>query len=177
MPEIILDADAFQNAIDKISREIFNDNQNIKNLAIVGIQNKGVFLAKRVLRKIIKLAPGNEISFGTLDITMHRDDLNNFHSNIHDIKDTVIPFDMSCKNIILIDDVLYTGRTVRAALDVLMDFGRPKSIQLAVLIDRGFRELPIEAKYIGVKYQSKGFIKVECKEVDGMDKVTVVDLE
>ncbi|MDR3330697.1 MAG: bifunctional pyr operon transcriptional regulator/uracil phosphoribosyltransferase PyrR [Endomicrobium sp.] len=175
MDNIILDTKTFQNAVDEISEKIFNDAQNVSDLAIVGIQNKGVFLAKRILFVISKLADidWSKIPFGTLDITLHRDDLDNFDSGMPVIKDTIIPFDMNHKNIVLIDDVLYTGRTVRAALDLLMDFGRPKSIQLAVLIDRGFRELPIEAKYIGVKYKSKEFIKVDCKETDGIDKVTV----
>jgi pyrimidine operon attenuation protein/uracil phosphoribosyltransferase len=128
-------------------------------------------MAKRILAEIAKLTnvDQSKIPFGTLDITLHRDDLDNFKMPI--IKDTVLPFDISSKNIILVDDVLYTGRTIRAALDVLMDFDRPKSIQLAVLVDRGSRELPIEAKYVGIKYNAKKFIKVECKETDGIDKV------
>lgn len=175
MSKIILDTKAFQDAVDAISKEIFDDNRSISELAIVGIQNKGVFLAKRILTVVAKLAGIDkvQIPFGTLDITLHRDDLDNFGSNMPVIKDTIVPFDMSRKNIILTDDVLYTGRTVRSALDVLMGFGRPKSIQLAILVDRGFRELPIEAKYVGVKYQSEEFIKVECEETDGIDRVTV----
>jgi pyrimidine operon attenuation protein/uracil phosphoribosyltransferase len=173
--KVILDSKAFQNTIDKISKDIFNENKNVNKLAVVGVQKKGVFLAKKILASVVKLANINEtqIPFGTLDITLYRDDLDNFDQNMPVIKDTVVPFDMNCKNIILIDDVLYTGRTVRAALNVLMNFGRPESIQLAVLVDRGFRELPIEAKYVGVKYKSKEFIKVECEEMDGIDKVTV----
>ncbi|MDR3195895.1 MAG: bifunctional pyr operon transcriptional regulator/uracil phosphoribosyltransferase PyrR [Endomicrobium sp.] len=175
MAEIILDARAFQDAIRAISTKIFGDNRNISDFAVVGIQSKGVFLAKRIISEIAKLAnvKESEILFGTLDITLHRDDLDDFESDMPIIKDTVMPFDLNRKSIILIDDVLYTGRTVRAALDVLTDFGRPKSIQLAVLVDRGFRELPIEAKYVGVKYESKKFIKVDCKEADGEDKVLV----
>ncbi|MDR1417663.1 MAG: bifunctional pyr operon transcriptional regulator/uracil phosphoribosyltransferase PyrR [Endomicrobium sp.] len=175
MAEIILNDKQFQDKVNKISREIFENNQSIIELAIVGIQNKGVFLAKRIAVEIAKLAniKESQIPFGTLDITLHRDDLYSFGSRMHTIKDTEIPFDMSRKNIILIDDVLYTGRTVRASLDVLMDFGRPKSISLAVLVDRGFRELPIQPNYVGVKYESKKFIKVSCKETDGADEVTV----
>jgi pyrimidine operon attenuation protein/uracil phosphoribosyltransferase len=175
MSKIILDTNTFKIAIDRISKNIFDENKNIQGLAIVGIQNKGVFLARRILSEIARLADidKSQIPFGTLDITLYRDDLDNFGPDMPVIKDTVIPFDMSCKNIILIDDVLYTGRTVRAALDVLMDFGRPKSIQLVVLVDREFRELPIEAKYIGIKYKSKESIKVDCEEIDGIDKVTV----
>jgi pyrimidine operon attenuation protein/uracil phosphoribosyltransferase len=179
MSKIIFDTGAFKIAVDRISRNIFDENQNIQELAIVGIQNKGVFLAKRILSDIASLANVDKslIPFGTLDITLYRDDLDDFGPAMPIIKDTVIPFDMNHKNIILIDDVLYTGRTVRAALDVLMDFGRPKSIQLAILVDRGFRELPIEAKYTGVKYESKEFIKVDCEEADGIDKVTVTSVK
>jgi pyrimidine operon attenuation protein/uracil phosphoribosyltransferase len=175
MAEIILNSKAFQDAVKSISKKIFNDNHNISDFAVIGIQSKGVFLAKRIISEIVNLADVKEskILFGTLDITLHRDDLDDFESNMPIIKDTDIPFDLSRKNIILIDDVLYTGRTVRAALDVLTDFGRPKSIQLAVLVDRGFRELPIEAKYVGVKYESRKFIKVDCKEADGEDKVFI----
>jgi pyrimidine operon attenuation protein/uracil phosphoribosyltransferase len=175
MVEIILDSNAFQDALRTISTEIFADNHDISDFAIVGIQSKGVFLAKRIISEIAKLSSikESEILFGTLDITLHRDDLDDFESDMPIIKDTVIPFDLNRKNIILVDDVLFTGRTVRAALDVLTDFGRPKSIQLAVLVDRGFRELPIEAKYVGVKYETKKFIKVDCKEVNGEDKVLV----
>ena len=176
MPDIILDTKAFQSAVSKISKEISNDNKNIRETAVVGIQNKGVFLAKRILAWIAKLAEVDisQIPFGTLDVTLYRDDLDNFDSKMPVIKDTVIPFDMSRKNIILVDDVLCTGRTVRAALDVLMNFGRPKSIQLAVLVDRGFRELPIEARYIGIKYQSRALIRIKCKETDGVDRVTFI---
>ena len=118
-------------------------------MAVVGIQNRGVPVAKRILAELAEIAKVSQesIPFGTLDITLYRDDLDDFGADMPVIKDTVIPFDISRKNIILVDDVLYTGRTVRAALDVLTDFGRPKCIQLAVLIDRGHRELPIEAGY------------------------------
>jgi pyrimidine operon attenuation protein/uracil phosphoribosyltransferase len=173
MISIILSTEAFQIAVSRISKDIFMDNQDIQKIAVVGIQDRGVFLARRIINEVAKLAKVNysKIPFGTLDITLHRDDLDDFSPGMPVIKDTLIPFDMSCKNIILVDDVLYTGRTVRAALDVLMDFGRPKSIKLAVLVDRGFRELPIEAKYVGVRYQSIRPIKVKCREMGGVDKV------
>jgi pyrimidine operon attenuation protein/uracil phosphoribosyltransferase len=176
MSDIVLDSKFFQSAVNKISREISDNNKNIREVAIIGIQNKGVFLAKRILAEIAKLTgiSKSRIPFGTLDITLYRDDLDNLGSKIPVIKDTIIPFDTGRKNIILIDDVLYTGRTVRAALDVLMDFGRPKSIQLAVLIDRGFRELPIEAKYLGIRYHSEELIKIECKETDCVDRVIFI---
>ncbi|MDR0820230.1 MAG: bifunctional pyr operon transcriptional regulator/uracil phosphoribosyltransferase PyrR [Endomicrobium sp.] len=176
MSDIVLDSKSFKSAVNKISKEISDNNKNIHEVAIIGIQSKGVFLAKRILAEIAKLAGigMSRIPFGTLDITLYRDDLDDLSSKIPVIKDTVIPFDTNRKNIILIDDVIYTGRTVRAALDVLMDFGRPKSVQLAVLIDRGFRELPIEAKYVGIRYQSEELVKVECKETDGVDRVTFI---
>ncbi|GHT76718.1 hypothetical protein AGMMS50222_09690 [Endomicrobiia bacterium] len=124
MAEIILDAKAFHIVVDKISRDIFDENQNIQDIAIVGIEKKGVFLAKRILSEIAKLAVVDvpQIPFGTLDITLYRDDLDDFGLRIPIIKDTVIPFDMNCKNIILVDDVLYTGRTVR---DLLRRHFRP----------------------------------------------------
>ena len=176
MEEIILDSQSFKKAVEKISKEIFEKNKNLSELAVVGVQNKGVFIAKRILSEIAGIAKISEeqIPFGTLDITLYRDDLDEFGADMPVIKDTVIPFDISQKNIILVDDVLYTGRTVRAALDVLMDFGRPKSIQLPVLVDRGGRELPIEANYCGMKYPAKENIKVECSEIDGEDRVIIL---
>ncbi len=176
MPEIILNSEGFKSAIEKIAKEIYEDNKGAAELAVVGIHTKGVSIAKRILSEVARLGSVNasEIAFGTLDITLYRDDLDDLGSDIPLIKETIIPFDISKKNIILVDDVLYTGRTVRAALDVLMDFGRPKSIKLAALVDRGFRELPIEANYVGIKYQSKESIKVECLENDGKDEIIVI---
>jgi pyrimidine operon attenuation protein/uracil phosphoribosyltransferase len=176
MVQTILDANAVEKAIKNMAEEIFKDNENIAELAFIGIHAKGVFIAKRLLEKIAEFAKINpdRIPFGTLDITLYRDDLDDFGSDMPVIKDTIIPFDISQKNIILVDDVLYTGRTVRAALDILTDFGRPKRIRLAVLVDRGFRELPIEADYAGVKYESKDNIKVECAETEKEDRVIVL---
>ncbi|MDR1941553.1 MAG: bifunctional pyr operon transcriptional regulator/uracil phosphoribosyltransferase PyrR [Endomicrobium sp.] len=176
MSEIILDSNGFQKAVETLSKDIFEKNKNIADIAVVGIQHKGVCVAKRLLAGLAKLAAIDErdIPFGTLDITLYRDDLDNFGADMPVIKDTLIPFDISKKKIILVDDVLYTGRTVRAALDVLMHFGRPKCIQLAVLIDRGHRELPIEAGYTGFKSVIDGKVKVECKEMDGQDRVIIL---
>ena len=176
MQEILLDAAGFDGAIKKVAKEIFAKNKNISDLAVVGIQNRGVPVAKRILSELAAIAkvPQDAIPFGTLDITLYRDDLDDFDADMPVIKDTEIPFDISRKNIILVDDVLYTGRTVRAALDVLMDFGRPKCIQLAVLIDRGYRELPIEAGYTGIRKAISGKVKVECKEIDGIDRVVII---
>ncbi|MDR2191605.1 MAG: bifunctional pyr operon transcriptional regulator/uracil phosphoribosyltransferase PyrR [Endomicrobium sp.] len=176
MSEILLDAAAFDAAIKKVAKDIFNQNKNIADLAVVGVQNKGVLIAKRFLSELCKIAKVSQetVPFGILDITLYRDDLDDFGADMPLIKDTEIPFDISRKNIILVDDVLYTGRTARAALDVLTDFGRPKCIQLAVLVDRGHRELPIEARYAGVRKVIDGKVKVECKEVDGRDRVIIL---
>ena len=176
MSEIILDKKSIDAAVKKIASGILEENKNVSELAIIGIQTKGVFIAKRIAGEIAAAMniKAEEIPFGTLDITLYRDDLDDFGADMPVIKDTVIPFDISQKNIILVDDVLYTGRTVRAALDIITDYGRPKCIQLAVLVDRGFRELPIEANYIGLKYVSKESVKVECLETDGEDKVVVL---
>jgi pyrimidine operon attenuation protein/uracil phosphoribosyltransferase len=176
MSEIILDSKDFQKAVETLSKDIFEKNKDIAEIAVVGIQNKGVCIAKRLLAGLAALAGIKErdIPFGALDITLYRDDLDDFGADIPVIKDTVIPFDISKKKIILVDDVLYTGRTVRAALDVLMNFGRPKCIQLAVLVDRGHRELPIEAGYAGLRRVIDGKVKVECEETDGHDRVTIL---
>ncbi|MDR3113618.1 MAG: bifunctional pyr operon transcriptional regulator/uracil phosphoribosyltransferase PyrR [Endomicrobium sp.] len=175
MSEILLDSEAFNGAIEKIAKDICARNK-LSDLAVVGIQNRGVPVAKRILSELAKIAnvPQDSVPFGILDITLYRDDLDDFGADIPVIKDTEIPFDISRKNIILVDDVLYTGRTVRAALDVLMDFGRPKCIQLAVLVDRGHRELPIEAGYAGIRKVIDGKVKVECKETDGKDRVIIL---
>ena len=176
MAHTILDSKAVNKAIKNIAKEILKKNKDIADLAFIGIHTKGVFIAQRLLKEIAGLVKANPdyIPFGTLDITLYRDDLDDFDSNMPIIKDTIIPFDISQKNIILADDVLYTGRTVRAALDILTDFGRPKRIQLAVLVDRGYRELPIEANYVGVKHESKENIKFECEEIEKEDKVIIL---
>jgi len=176
MSEIILNSQSFQDVIVKMAADIFRDNKNISELAVIGVHDKGVCVAKRIVTELAKLAGvvETQIPMGTLDITLYRDDLDEFGADMPVIKDTVIPFDISQKKIILVDDVLYTGRTVRAALDVLTDFGRPKSIELAVLVDRGHRELPIEAKYAGVRRVIDGKVKVECKESEGEDKVFIL---
>ncbi|MDR3049849.1 MAG: bifunctional pyr operon transcriptional regulator/uracil phosphoribosyltransferase PyrR [Elusimicrobiota bacterium] len=176
MATVILESAPFAEAIVKVSKEIFDDNKNcLKELAVIGMHTRGVFLAKRIIAQLHKLG-GKElqIPFGSLDITLYRDDIDDLGSDMPTIKETEIPFDINKKNIILVDDVLYTGRTIRAALDVLTSFGRPSFIKLAVLVDRGCRELPIEANYIGLKYPSKKKIKVCCKELDNIDQIVVI---
>lgn len=158
----------------RISHEIVEKNKGVSNLALIGIRTRGVFLARRLAQEIFKIEE-KEIPVGTLDITLYRDDLSLVARQPLVLK-TEIPFDVSQKKIVLIDDVLYTGRTIRAAMDAIVDLGRPRVIQLAVLVDRGHRELPIRADYIGknLPTSKKEIVKVKLKEVDGEDKVGIV---
>jgi len=169
----ILNSKQIDSKIESLAKEILN--QNIDNIAIVGIQTKGVTVAKRLSKKIQSINKSNEeIPFGILDITLYRDDLQEAGADIPTIKDTDIPFDINNKNIILVDDVLYTGRTIRSALDVLKDFGRPQSIKLAVLVDRGYRELPIQPDFVGLVHKTKSRICVDINDdISDKDIVTV----
>ncbi len=173
--EEILNSKQINNEIEKLANEILEKNDDIENLAIIGIQTKGVNVAKRLSKKIESIKNlKKEIPFGILDITLYRDDLQEAGADIPTIKDTNIPFDVSNKNIILVDDVLYTGRTIRSALDVLKDFGRPKCIKLAVLVDRGYRELPIQPDYVGLIHHTKNRICVSLDdEISDTDRVYV----
>ncbi len=171
MEKTILTQEEIKKTITKLAKAILKKNEDLSELAVVGIQTRGVFLAKRLLNEIVRIKKmKTEIPFGFLDITLYRDDLGQ-NADIPTIKDTNIPFDVNGKNIILVDDVLYTGRTIRSALDVLKDFGRPKSIQLVVLIDRGYRELPIQADFIGLSHYTKDKVCVDFVEIDGKDMV------
>jgi pyrimidine operon attenuation protein/uracil phosphoribosyltransferase len=173
MEKTILTQEEIKKTITKLAKAILKKNEDLSELAVVGIQTRGVFLAKRLLNETVKIKKmKTEIPFGFLDITLYRDDLGQ-NADIPTIKDTNIPFDVNGKNIILVDDVLYTGRTIRSALDVLKDFGRPKSIQLVVLIDRGYRELPIQPDFIGLSHYTKDKVSVDFVEIDGKDMVIV----
>jgi pyrimidine operon attenuation protein/uracil phosphoribosyltransferase len=172
----IMDAQNLQRALTRISHEILERNKDVKKLAIVGIRSRGAYLAQRLV-KIIKDIEHLEIPFGALDITLHRDDL--FIAIKQPVvHKTEISFDITDKDIILVDDVLYTGRTIRAALDELIDFGRPATIQLAVLIDRGHRELPIRPDYIGknVPTSVNEIISVSINEIDKKDEVYLEEI-
>jgi len=174
MEKTILTQEEIKKTITKLAKAILKKNEDLSELAVVGIQTRGVFLAKRILNEIVRIKKmKTEIPFGFLDITLYRDDLGQ-NADIPTIKDTNIPFDVNGKNIILVDDVLYTGRTIRSALDVLKDFGRPKSIQLVVLIDRGYRELPIQADFIGLSHYTKDKVCVDFVEIDGKDMVYLI---
>lgn len=171
----ILDKDALNRGLMRIAHEILEKNKGAKDLCLVGIRNRGAYLAQRLAACIEKI-DSEKIPVGILDITLYRDDLTLISSQpvVHK---TEIGFDITDKSLILVDDVLYTGRTVRAAMDALIDLGRPKSIQLAVLVDRGHRELPIRADYAGknIPTSKNETIEVRLEEADGKDEVVIVE--
>lgn len=171
MEKLILDSDGIKRAATRISYEIIEKNKGAKDICLIGIQRRGVSLAKMV-RDNIKKNEGIDVELGILDITFYRDDLSVLDEHPV-LNGTDIPFSVYDKKIILVDDVLYTGRTCRAAIDAIMDLGRPKIIQLAVLIDRGHRELPIHADYVGknLPTSKKEVVHVKMNEYDGEDKV------
>jgi pyrimidine operon attenuation protein/uracil phosphoribosyltransferase len=173
----IMDSALMQKALIRIAHEVIEKNKGIKDIAVVGIRNRGEHLANRIAG-IIKDIEGKGVPLGILDITLYRDDLTAVAQQpiVHETK---IGFDISKKHIILVDDVLYTGRTIRCALDELIDFGRPRSIQLAVLIDRGHRELPIRADYAGknIPTSTTEVVEVRLKESDGIDEVILAEAE
>lgn len=171
----ILDKDAINRALTRIAHEIVEKNKGVENLCLVGIRNRGVYLAQR-LAGCIKNIEGDEVPCGALDITLYRDDLA-LASGQPLVRKTEIDFDINNKNLVLVDDVLYTGRTIRAALDALIDFGRPKSIQLAVLVDRGHRELPVRADYAGknIPTSKEERVEVRLQEADGVDEVVIIE--
>ena len=164
-------------SLTRIAHEIIEKNDNLGEIAIVGIRTRGDFLAKRLHAQIEKIS-GIEIPIGTLDVTFHRDD---FRTNLGSPKvgASQILFEVEGKNVILIDDVLYTGRTIRAAMDEIFTYGRPASIQLGILVDRGHKELPIRADYVGKNYPTamNEHIHVHVEEVDGEDTVLLMEYE
>jgi pyrimidine operon attenuation protein/uracil phosphoribosyltransferase len=173
--EKIMDENDIERTLNRLAHEIIERNKGTKNIAIVGIRTRGEFLAKRLAEKISKIEK-TQIPVGVLDITFYRDDVR-LKLRQPEVKTTEINFTIDDKDIILVDDVLFTGRTVRAALDELIDFGRPKTVQLAVLIDRGNRELPIQPDFVGrkIKTNLNEEIKVNLREVDGEDSVLLIE--
>ena len=173
----IMDADGIRRALVRIAHEILEKNRAVEHVVLVGIRTKGVPLARRIAAEIKKIE-NKEIPVGSLDITLYRDDLTTMGYNPV-IRGTEIDFDLTGKHIVLVDDVLYTGRTIRAALDALIDLGRPETIQLAVLIDRGHRELPIRADYAGknVPTARRETIEVTLQEDGDEDEVILGELE
>lgn len=170
----VMDQPAISRSLNRIAHEILERNKGTDHLIFVGIRSRGVPLAKRLAEKIEQIE-GQAVPVGELDITSYRDDLGSYDAKVT-LNENKLPFNVTGEKIILVDDVLFTGRTIRAALDALMDHGRPKNIQLAILIDRGHRELPIKADYIGKNIPTSHLegIRVRLTEVDGVDDVTIL---
>ena len=173
----LVDSSGISNLIKRISHEILESSIDIKNLVIIGIKSRGDLIAKRISSEINKIS-NNKLPIGTIDVTFHRDD---FRTNLGSPKVGIsdIKFDIDGKDIILIDDVLYTGRTIRAAMDEIFSYGRPNSIRLAVLVDRGHRELPIKADFVGknIPTHEGEHVNVTLEEVDGLDSVYLISGE
>lgn len=172
---VLLDGPSLNRAITRIAHEIIERNKGIDEVILVGIKTRGAYLAKRLAERI-EAIEGKAIRTGELDITLYRDDLSTKQANDQaQVQQVDIDYQVSDQKIVLIDDVLYTGRTVRAALDAVMDLGRPAQIQLAVLVDRGHRELPIRADYVGknIPTSSAERIVVNLEETDGQDIITI----
>ena len=171
----LMDAKGLTRTLQRLTHEMLEKNKGIQDLLLVGIRNRGDCLARRIIQSI-KEIEGEEVPLGILDITLYRDDFQRFSESAV-VQETDITFDITNKTVILVDDVLYTGRTIRAALDALIDLGRPACIQLTVLIDRGHRELPIKADYVGKNVPTAigEEIQVKLKEIDGEDKVLLVE--
>lgn len=171
---LLMDARDMARALTRISHEILERNKGSQDLALVGIRTGGVYLARRLQASIAQIE-GRQLPLGELDITLYRDDLSTRSDQPH-VRKTSIPFDITDLKIVLVDDVLFTGRTIRAAMDGLMDFGRPAEIQLAVLIDRGHRQLPIRANYVGksVPTSRDEIVRVSLEELGERDRVVLV---
>ena len=173
----IVEADGLRRIVTRIAHEIVERNKGVSDLVLVGIRRRGVPLANRIAQKIQEFE-GQTPAQGSLDITLYRDDLSLVaHQPV--VGPSEIPIEIADKVVVLVDDVLYTGRTVRAAMDALIDLGRPRSIQLAVVIDRGHRELPIRADYVGknVPTSKREVIGVKLTEIDGVDSVVIKEME
>jgi len=175
--DLLMDRHGLDLALTRITHQVLERNRDFTKFGVVGMQTRGVFLAERITRRINEIE-NLSLESGVLDTTFYRDDYR-IALRKPEVKVTSIPFDINEMNILLVDDVLYTGRTVRAALDALMDFGRPKTIQLAVLIDRGNHELPIRADYVGKKITTKRnqVVSLKVSEIDDEDSLWLMELE
>jgi pyrimidine operon attenuation protein/uracil phosphoribosyltransferase len=172
---LVMDAERMARALTRMAHEILERNRGLDEIALVGIRRRGVPLARRISRSLHEIN-GDEVPTGALDITLYRDDLMRHPVGPQPlVRRTEIPFSIDSRKILLVDDVLYTGRTIRAALDALIDFGRPRAIQLVVLVDRGHRELPIKPDYVGknLPTSSKQSVQVHLQEIDGKDEVLI----
>ena len=175
--ELLMDMHGIDLALTRITHQVLERNRDFSTFGVVGMQTRGVYLARRITERLNKIE-NLSMETGILDITLYRDDYRVAFKQ-PEVKVTDIPFDISGMNVLLVDDVLYTGRTVRAALDALMDFGRPKSIQLAVLIDRGNHELPIRADYVGKKITTlhNQVVALKVSEMNEEDSLWLMELE
>ena len=174
---VVMDADRIARTLTRIAHEIVERNKGIDDLALIGVRTRGVYIARRLARTL-KQITGDDVPTGALDITLYRDDLMRHAVGPQPVvRRTEIPFSIDDKRILLVDDVLYTGRTIRSALDALIDFGRPKAIQLIVLVDRGHRELPIKADYVGKNLPTspEESVRVRLQENDGHDEVVLLE--
>ncbi|MFA5059428.1 MAG: bifunctional pyr operon transcriptional regulator/uracil phosphoribosyltransferase PyrR [Candidatus Omnitrophota bacterium] len=171
----IMTSDEIRRAVTRLSHEILEKNKGIEDLCLIGIRTRGAVLAQRI-KTAIQEIEHVDVPLGILDITLYRDDLTLVGAKPL-VRETEIDFDLNDKKVVLVDDVLYTGRTIRAALDAIADFGRPASIQLAVLIDRGHRELPIRADYVGknIPTSKTQMVEVRLTETDEKDEVSIVE--
>jgi pyrimidine operon attenuation protein / uracil phosphoribosyltransferase len=177
---VLLDADALQRTFHRIAHEIIESNERLDEIALIGIHTRGVFVAQR-LRRLIEDFAGTKVALGTVDITFYRDDVQvrGREAPLHPqplVRATKIDFPLEGKTCVLVDDVLYTGRTIRAAIEALFDYGRPARVQLAVLVDRGHRELPIRPDYVGKNLPTARSerIQVQLLEVDEVDQVLLI---
>lgn len=171
----IINAALMEKILARLSHEIIEKNENLDNLVLIGVRSRGDFIARRIAKKI-KRINGNEIPVGAVDITFYRDDVG--LKIAKEAQPTDIKFNINNKNVILIDDVLFTGRSTRAAIDALLDFGRPEKIQLLVLVDRGHKQLPIHADYVGknIPTSLKEEVEIKVTEMDGIDSVDVKEI-
>ena len=175
--QLLMDARALDLALTRITHQILENNRDLSNFGVVGMQTRGVFMAQRIVEKMNAIEHTGHCA-GILDVTLYRDDYRMAFKQPA-VKVTDIPFDINGRDIVLVDDVFYTGRTVRAALSALMDFGRPKTIQLAVLVDRGNHELPIRADYVGLNQKTldNQEVRLRVKEIDGEDSLWLMETE
>ncbi len=175
-PKVVMVQEDIRRTLARIAHEIIERNRNLESVVLVGVHTRGVPIARRLARSVEQFA-GVSVPVGELDISPYRDDLDSLNQQII-VRNTNIPVSIAEKPVVLVDDVLYTGRSTRAAMDALIDLGRPQSIQLAVLIDRGHRELPIRADYVGKNIPSsrQEEIQVHLVETDGVDEVTIVNV-
>ena len=172
---VVMEADRIGRTLMRIAHEVVERNRGIEELALVGVRTRGVPIAKRIAANLLEIV-NHQVPTGSLDITLYRDDLMRHTVGPQPVlRRTEIPFSIDDRRILLVDDVLYTGRTVRAALDALVDFGRPRAIQLVVLVDRGHRELPIKADYVGKNLPTsvRQSVQVRLSEIDGVDEVEI----